>query len=157
MKKLQRLLVAGAILLLSACTTVSSISSAREGTVVSLREMTVNAPGKQALKSTSFTNFEFRAVDPGSERPFYGVLPLEFRGGHLAADIILFAPGMFVNLRTAFRFYEFDVSNGVVRYKSKEAGSWTEYRPTPAEVARAEAYFKSIPAAEAGAAPVAKP
>jgi len=153
MTKFQRLLIAGAVLLLSACTTVSTISSTREGTVVALRDKTVAAPGQQALKSTSFTNFEFKAVDPDNDKPFYGVLPLEFRGGHLAADIILFAPGMFLNLRTAYPFYEFDVSKGVVRYKSEAAESWTEYRPTEAEIVRAEGYFKSQPETKASAAP----
>ena len=159
MKKLHCLLTAGAVLLLSACTTVSSISSTHEGTVVSLRDMTVAAPGKQPLKSTSFTNFEFKAVDPGNEQPFYGVLPLEFRPGHLVADILLFAPGMFLNLRTAYPFYEFDAVSGVVRYKSAENEAWTEYRPTSAEVARAEAYFKAeaAPASAAGAASAANP
>jgi hypothetical protein len=159
MKNIQRLLTAGAILLLSACTTVSSISSTHEGTVVSLRELTVSAPGRQPLKSTSFTNFEFKAVHPGNEQPFYGVLPLEFRSGRLVADILLFAPGMFLNLRTAYPFYEFDAVTGVVRYKSEESEPWTEYRPTPAEVARAEAYFKAnaAPAPQTGAAPAASP
>ena len=154
MKNMHRLLIAGAVLLLSACTTVATLSSTHEGTVVALRDKTVATPGQQALKSTSFTNFEFKAVDPGNDKPLYGVLPLQFRGGHLAADIVLFAPGMFLNLRTAFRFYEFDVSNGVVRYKGED-GPWMEYRPTAAEIERAQNYFKAN--ATAGAAAAAQP
>jgi len=148
----RNLLVAGAVLLLSACTSMATLSSAHEGTVVSLREKQVSLPAKQPLKSTSFTNFEFRAVDSGYEQPFYGVLPLQFRGGHLALDILFFAPGAFLNLRTAFPYYQFDVVNQVVRYKVNESDPWTEYRPTPAEIARAEAYFKAAQAAPAAAA-----
>src|SRR4249919_2268070 len=98
----QRLLVVGAAALLSACTSVATISSVQSGTVVSLREHAVTTPGQQPLKSTSFTNFEFKAIEPGNDQPLYGVLPLEFRGGHLALDILFFAPGAFLNLRTAY-------------------------------------------------------
>ena len=154
---IQRLLMAGAVLLLSACSTMTSLSSTRPGTVVSLRETVVSTPGKQNLKSTSFTNYEFKAVDPDNEQPFYGLLPFAFRGGHLAADIILFAPGMFLNLRTPFPFYEFDVANRTLRYKFDESDAWTEYRPEPAEVARAEAYFGSASSTGGAAATAAKP
>jgi hypothetical protein len=141
--QIRGLLMAGTVALLSACTTMSSLSSNHEGTVVSVRDATLSTPAKKALKSTSFTNFEFKAVDPGTGQPFYGVLPMAFRGGHLAADVILFAPGMFLNLRTAYQYYEFDATNQVVRYKYDESDAWSEYRPTPAEIARAQAYFNA--------------
>lgn len=139
--QVQRLLLAGAILFMSACTTTTTLSSARQGTVVSLREMTINTPDKKDLKSTSFTNYEFKAVDPDNQEPFYGLLPFQFRGGRLAVDILLFAPGAFLNLRTPFEFYEFDVANKVLRYKSDASETWVEYVPKPEEVARAQAYF----------------
>ena len=52
-------------------------------------------PASQNMRGTSFGNYEFKAVDSGFD-PFYGILPLSFKGGHLAADIIFFAPGAFV-------------------------------------------------------------
>ena len=143
----QRLLVVGAAALLSACTSVATISSVQSGTVVSLREHAVTTPGQQPLKSTSFTNFEFKAIEPGNDQPLYGVLPLEFRGGHLALDILFFAPGAFLNLRTASPYYEFDVSKNVVRYKSNANDAWTEYHPSPAETERAKTYFEAKAAA----------
>jgi len=33
------------------------------------------------------------------------------------------------------------VAQGVVRYKKKESDQWTSYKPTAAEVERAQAYF----------------
>lgn len=137
-----RLLAAAAVTLLAACTSVSSLTSVQPGTMVSLRDKSVATPGRQPLKSTSFTNFEFKATYAGSQ-PFYGVLPLEFRGGHVAADILFFPPGMFLNLRTAFPYYEFDVDKQVVRFKENAADPWIEYRPTDAEMARAKAYFEA--------------
>lgn len=142
-------LLAGALALgLTACNTMSNISSVQPGTTVALREHVVSAPAKQKLFSTSFTNYEFRATHPAAPAPFYGVAPLQFRPGHLVADILLFAPGLFLNLRTAYPYYEFDAVNQVVRYKSEAGDAWTEYRPTAAEIARAQAYFKdAAPAA----------
>jgi hypothetical protein len=152
----QRLLVGGAILLLSACTTVTSLSSTHEGTLVSVRDANLTAPTSHPIKSTTFSNFEFKAVDPDAGKPFYGVLPLEFRGGHLALDILFFAPAAFMNLRTAYPYYQFDAVNQVVRYKEEASDPWMEYRPTAAEIARAEAYYKAMDTAP-GAAPAAKP
>ncbi len=45
------------------------------------------------------------------------------------------------HLREVYPFYEFDVAQGVVRYKKNEADQWISYKPTAAEVARARAYF----------------
>jgi len=145
-----RLLAAAALTLLAACTSMSSLTAVQPGTTVAVRDKTVATPGRQPLKSTSFTNFEFKATYAGNQ-PFYGVLPLEFRGGHLAADILLFAPGMFLNLRTAYPYYEFDVDKQVVRFKEEASDPWIEYHPTEAEIARAKAYFEATPGAAVGA------
>jgi len=40
-----------------------------------------------------------------------------------------------------YPFYEFDVEKNEVRYKKNVGDQWTVYKPTPAEVARAQAYF----------------
>jgi len=98
------------------------------------------------MKGTSFGNYEFKAVETGFD-PFYGILPLKFKGGHLAADIILFAPAAFFNLREAFAFYEIDVKNSVIRYKSKKEDAWVEYRPKAEEAARAKTFYNSSGAA----------
>ena len=139
-------LLATAVLGLGACSTLSTISSAQPGTVVQLQEKTLDLPAQQNLKGTSFGNYEFKAVD-GDAPPFFGILPLRFKGGHLAADIILFAPAAFFNLREAFPFYQIDVKDGVIRYKNKATDVWVDYRPKPEEAARAQNYFnaKSAP------------
>jgi hypothetical protein len=103
---------------------------------------TLDLPAQQSLKGTSFGNYEFKAIDADTP-PFYGILPLKFKGGHLAADIILFAPAAFFNLREAFPFYEIDVKDGVIRYKEKSTDVWTEYKPKPEEAARAQNYFNN--------------
>lgn len=126
----------------TACSTVSTISSPQQGTVVSIQDKTLNLPAQQSLKGTSFGNYEFRATN-GDAAPFYGILPLKFKGGHLAADIILFAPAAFFNLREVFPYYDIDVQNGVIRYKAKSTDEWVEYKPKPEEAAHAHNYFNA--------------
>ena len=133
------------VAIVSACSSMTTISSPRVGTTLSLKENAVNLPITQKMKGTSFGNYQFKAVDDGSE-PFYGILPLRFKGGHLAADIILFAPAAFFNLREVFPYYEIDVSQGVIRYKNTSTEGWTEYKPKAEESAHARAFFETKPA-----------
>ena len=67
---------------------------------------------------------------------------MKFNGGYLAADILFFAPAMFYNLREVYPYYEFDVENGVVRYKRNANDPWVSYKPTPAEQDHARNYFQ---------------
>ena len=135
--------------LISACSSMTTISSPKDGTALSLKDRTVSLPYHEKMKATSFGNYVFKAVDDGAE-PFYGILPLKFKGGHLAVDIIFFAPAAFFNLREVFPFYEIDVGNGVIRYKTAPNEGWIEYRPKPEEVAHARSFFDDKPAAAAG-------
>jgi hypothetical protein len=136
-----------ALFAISACSTMSTISSPHPGTTVSIQQHELSLPARQNLKGTSFGNYEFKAVD-GDAPPFYGILPLKFKGGRLAADIVLFAPAAFFNLRGAFPYYDFDVARSVIRYKLHETDTWSEYRPKPEEAARAQNYFNAKTAKE---------
>jgi hypothetical protein len=136
------ILVVLGTLLIGACSTLSTISSTQSGTVVSIRDKNLDLPASQNLKGTSFGNYEFKAVDKDAP-PFFGILPLKFKGGHLAVDIILFAPAAFFNLREVFPYYEIDTMDGVIRYKNKVTDVWTEYKPKPEESARAQNYFNA--------------
>jgi hypothetical protein len=73
--------------------------------------------------------------------PMYGLVPLKFNGGYLAAGILFFAPATFYNLREVYPFYEFDAAHGVVRYRKREQDPWMTHTPTAAEAERAKAYF----------------
>jgi len=125
---------------LAACSSMTAISSPQAGTRMMIKEQSVTLPTTQKLRGTSFGNYEFQARD-GDAEPLYGILPLKFKGGHLAVDILLFAPAAFFNLRAAFAFYEIDVANGVIRYKSKRSEAWNEYTPKPEEAERARNYY----------------
>jgi len=143
MRSLVRSLFVGtAIVAVSACSTMSTISSPQAGTVVSIEDKQLTLPAQEKLKGTSFGNYEFKAVQ-GDAPPFYGILPMKFKGGHLAVDIIFFAPAAFFNLRDAFPFYEIDVEKGVIRYRQRASDNWSEYRPKPEEAARAQNYFSA--------------
>ena len=131
---------------LGACSTMSTISSPTPGTRLSLKDATtLTLPASKDLRGTSFGNYEFEAVATGHD-PFFGILPLQFKGGHLALDIIFFAPATMFNLRGAFPFYEIDVEHGLIRYKSEKNAAWTDYRPTIEETDRAREYFISTAA-----------
>ena len=136
------LAVAMAVAAMCACSSMSTISSKQAGTALTLQDKKFDLPSQQNLKGTSFGNYEFKAVSADAP-PFYGILPMKFKGGHLAVDIILFAPAAFFNLREAFPFYEIDVKDGVIRYKLKSTDVWTEYKPKPEETARAQNYFNA--------------
>ena len=138
--------------LLSACSSMTTINSTHQGTQLLVKDRHLTLPAHESLRGTSFGNYEFKATENGSE-PFYGILPLSFKGGHLAADILLFAPGAFFNLRAAFPFYEIDVEKGVIRYRKTEQEAWNEYHPKAEEVARARAYFDGATSAPSAAAP----
>lgn len=90
--------------------------------------------------TTSFGQYRFRAEQPGQE-PMYGILPLKFNGGYLAADILFFAPALFYNLREVFPYYQIDPEKQEIRYRKKRSEPWTVYRPTPAEIQSAKIYF----------------
>jgi hypothetical protein len=145
---LRQILLVALLVCVSACSSMTTISSPHAGTTLSLKDRNVNLPLTEKMKGTSFGNYQFRAVDAGFE-PFYGVLPLRFKGGHLAADIILFAPAAFFNLREVFPYYEIDVSQGLIRYKNTPTEGWTEYKPKPEETAHARTFFETKPAVAA--------
>jgi hypothetical protein len=125
---------------LAACATTTSIGASDQGTSLQLRGTKLDLPARHSLKGTSFGNYEFKAEAPGHE-PFYGLLPLNFKGSHLALDVLFFAPGAFFNLRGAFPYYQIDVANQVVRFKKKDTDEWTEIHPKSPEIERARAYF----------------
>lgn len=39
-----------------------------------------------------------------------------------------------INLREVFPYYEFDMPQGIVKYRKLETDVWTEYKPLPAEM-----------------------
>lgn len=127
-------------LVLAACASNTNIVGRDPGTTLQLRDTKLDLPTTHSLKGTSFGNYEFKAQAPGHE-PFYGLLPLNFKGAHLALDVLFFAPGAFFNLRGAFPFYEIDVANQTVRFKKKAGDEWTEVHPQSPQVERARAYF----------------
>ncbi len=138
----RQIVLVGFLALISACSSMTTISSPRTGTTLALKDRTVNLPLTEKMKGTSFGNYQFKAAEDGAD-PFYGILPLRFKGGHLAVDIILFAPAAFFNLREVFPYYEIDVSQRVIRYKSTPTEGWTEYKPKPEESEHARTFFET--------------
>lgn len=130
----------GTALAIGACSSMSTISAHDPGTKLLVKGKAIELPTTQSMKGTSFGNYEIKATNGDSA--LYGILPLKFKGGHLAADIILFAPAAFFNLREAFAFYEIDAKNGVIRYKEKAGDPWAEYTPKAAEAAHAKDFYE---------------
>ncbi|MHB8448266.1 MAG: hypothetical protein ACYC7G_08710 [Rudaea sp.] len=147
---LRKCFLAIVVAVLAACSSMTTISARDPGTTLLVKGKTVDLPATQNMKGTSFGNYEFKATDGDST--LYGILPLKFKGGHLAADIILFAPAAFFNLRQAFAYYEIDVKKGVIRYKEKANDPWIEYTPKAAEGAHAKSFYEGGAATPVGAA-----
>lgn len=131
------------VLALSGCTATTTFNSVQNDvkiTVDKYPEAAISSTEQHKYPTTSFGQYEFKAHKEGTE-PMYGLLPLKFNGGYLAADIIFFAPAAFFNLREVFPFYEFDIEQQVLRYKKEESDAWTEYKPSRVEIERAKAFF----------------
>jgi hypothetical protein len=133
----------GSLLLLTGCS-----ASARFDAVQSDVSLTINEEPEFAIveapyhtySTTSFGQYKFKAEKEGVEA-MYGLIPLKFNGGYLAADILFFAPAMFFNLREVFPYYQFDLEKNEVRYKKTESDEWTIYKPKTKEIERAKRYF----------------
>ncbi len=131
------------LLVLAACTAKTSFNAADEGLMLRINEdepFAVGEATERTYATTSFGNYKFKASKEGAD-PMYGLIPLKFNGGYLAADILFFAPAMFFNLRGVFPEYEFDMDEGVIRYRLKPEDGWTSYQPSPAEADNARNYF----------------
>lgn len=129
---------------LAACSSMTTISSSHADTQLSLKDRSPVLPSHVKLGDTSFGNYEFKATEAGKD-PFYGILPLQFRGGRLALDILFFAPATMFNLRSVFPFYEIDVEREVIRYRETVNDPWLEYHPKAEERERARRYFGGNP------------
>ncbi len=130
-------------LLLAGCVASTTIRSVEPDVKLSINDkpaVALDRPFENSYATTTFGNYRFAAVAEGFE-PFYGILPLQFKGANLALDILFFAPATFFNLRGVYPYYEFDVKEGVVRYRRNTEEGWTTYKPSPAEAQNAIDYF----------------
>jgi len=129
------------ILMIVGCSATTSLSSAPPRAIIDIKDSKNSGnPRTEKLSTTSFGNYEFRVTGEGKQQLF-GILPLKFNGGYLAADILFFAPATFFNLREVYPFYEFDLEKSVVKYKKDKNDPWISYSPSSAESNRAKSYF----------------
>lgn len=144
--RFQQFALFGGAVLMAGCTATTSLQSKDPSVSVTLNNqptLGLQQPVSKTYATTSFGQYKFKAEKPGGTA-MYGLMPLKFNGGYLAADILFFAPAALFNLREVFPFYEFDVDAGVIRFKSKAEDAWTVYQPTAAEAANAKAYFAGL-------------
>ncbi|MBS3797524.1 MULTISPECIES: hypothetical protein [unclassified Pseudoalteromonas] len=142
MKKLALMAVLSALAGCSASTQFEALQNDVTLSIDTNSSFVVDADEQHTFSTTSFGQYEFKAEQKGKE-PFYGILPLKFNGGYLAADIIFFAPAMFFNLREVFPYYQFDIENSVLRYKKDAEGPWILYKPKQSEMHRAKEFFEN--------------
>jgi hypothetical protein len=129
--------------LVTGCTASTQLDAKQDNVSISVNDkapFTIEPEVEHTYNTTSFGQYRFKAEAEGHE-PMYGLMPLKFNGGYLAADILFFAPALFFNLREVFPFYELDIENKVIKYKLKESDEWTIYKPKQAEVEGAINYF----------------
>jgi hypothetical protein len=133
---------AGAMAVLSACSTMTSLDGATPGTKLAIKGVgRTELPRSEDLKSKATGQYEFMATGPDGKK-VYGLLPLKVNGGTMAASILLFAPALFIGgFRDTFPYYQVDTEQNVLRYKVKETDEWRVYRPVDVEINRAKAHF----------------
>ncbi|MCK8044209.1 hypothetical protein MSG37_04890 [Shewanella sp. 1CM18E] len=140
---MKKLLLVPMIALVTACSASTHLQTVQPDVSITInkyQEFVIEPSVEHTYSTTSFGQYRFKAESEGYE-PMYGLMPLKFNGGYLAADILFFAPAMFFNLREVFPFYELDLENKEVRYKKNESDEWTVYKPSQAEIERAVKYF----------------
>lgn len=140
---MRQIAIIGLAVLLSACSSNTKISATDPDVVIKINTQEPVRIGdgvSRKLRDTSFGQYNFKASSEDGKAMF-GIVPLQFRGGALAMDVLFFAPAAFFNLRGLFPYYEFDTERGVVKYKNKQGDAWREYTPKAAEVERAKQYF----------------
>ena len=126
---------------LAGCSATTSFQSSPSDLSLRVNEGSpLNLAQSHTYPTTSFGQYKFKAEQPGQD-PMYGILPLKFNGGYLAADILFFAPALFFNLREVFPHYQIDAEKQEIRYRKKPSEAWSVYRPTPDEIQHAKTYF----------------
>jgi len=136
-------------LLIAGCSSTASIKTENNIANITINDkapvtLSPDTPIKETYSTTSFGQYKFKISETNGNKPMYGVIPLKFNGGYLAADILLFAPAMFFNLREFFPFYEFNIESGIIKYKKNESDEWISYQPTKDEINSAQTYFNRI-------------
>lgn len=139
----------GATWVLAACSAMTAITATQpKATVEIAGYAATDTPRTETVPTTSFGNYEFRAIAPGYDT-FYGILPLKFNGGYLALDILFFAPAAFFNLREVYPHYEFDIEKKQVKYRLKPEEEWSVFVPLKADEDQGRQAFALPPAAAA--------
>ncbi|KLV08874.1 hypothetical protein ABT56_01250 [Photobacterium aquae] len=131
---------------MAGCSATTSMTAADNQTSIMINEFSpiVLEPGtgiEETYSTTSFGNYRYKITDSTTNETKYGLVPLKFNGGYLAADILFFAPAMFFNLREFYPYYEFNAVTGEVKYKKHEGDAWRIYVPSEDEVNSAKHYF----------------
>ncbi len=141
---MNQFLVIALTILLIGCTAKTTFTSTQPNTKIYVRvrshERPMSPPASGEFRTTSFGAYDFKVVDPAGQT-FYGSLPLKFNPGYMIADILLFAPGLFFNLREVYPHYEIDPERYVVRYRESGKMPWSEYKATLQEEAGAKNRF----------------
>ena len=131
----KKIILAISTITLTACSASTSFNTLHNSSI-EVKDVGVADPKKSySLSTTSFGQYPFK-LENESHEDFYGILPLKFNGGYLALDILFFAPATLFNLREVYPQYQFDIVEGVVKYRRTPEQSWREYKPTEAEVKR---------------------
>ena len=133
----------GVTAILASCSATTNFKTAQPDISLKVNKkptFEIHKESSQTYSTTSFGQYKFKAEKDGME-PMYGLIPLKFNGGYLAADILFFAPAMFFNLREVFPYYEIDIEKNEIRYKKDESDEWIIYKPKPEEIQHAKTYF----------------
>ena len=129
-------------LFLAGCSTKPVFTSKPDNAHVRIAKSEIDGytPFRATLKRTTFGSYPFIVEKEGYE-PLFGRLPLNVRPGIIVLDALLFAPMVFWNAQSGFKFYEFDLHSGLIRFRNSPKDEWETFVIPEQEKALGKAYF----------------
>ena len=130
------------VLLLQACSHTANFSSVPAEAEIKIGKTQISgvAPQTGSISNTTFGRYPVKVQKDGY-KPIYGNLPLKVSPGIIILDALLFAPAAFFNVQRALSFYEFDLDQGVIKYKKTNDDKWETYVIPEDQKNAAKVYF----------------
>ena len=84
-------------------------------------------PFSGKIGSTTFGKYPIKIQKDGYDT-IYGNLQLKVKGGNIVLSALFFAPAAFFSAQNALPQYEFDLEQGIIKYKIKRNSEWLIYQ-----------------------------
>lgn len=142
MKAIKMLSLLLFVLVFQSCSTMSTFTSIPPDAKVKIGKTNVlcATPCSGKIGGTTFGRYPVKVTKEGYET-LYSNLPLKVKGERIVLDALLFAPAAFFNVQSSVPFYEFDLEQGIIRYKINKNSEWLIYPIPDDQKAAVRQYF----------------